>query len=500
MIVTKNLSAHILGEPLFEGVSLIIRPGDRIGIVGPNGSGKTTFLRILAGLLEPDTGSIKVEHERIGYLPQDIEFTETDTIDSFLAKVPVQAKGKALREVGLAKVDTETLVSDLSGGQKRRLAIAQVLGLGPTFLLLDEPTNHLDRETIGWLESFIKNFRGGVVVISHDRAMLDAVSKKILEIDSQTQTINEYAGNYSAYLLAREKKDELQNEAYERQQREKKRLELWLARAREEAAIHADPNKGKTIRAKEKYLQREIIAKEIPRVGAAKKIRGASMEGEVANAKLICRLSSISKSFGDTSLLKDVSFEVRGKERVLLSGNNGSGKTTILKMLMGTLAPDAGAIKIGDAVSVGYFAQEHEFEDKERTVLDEFLTTPELSHAKDPRAILGGFLFSDQDVFKKISSLSLGERVRLIFAKLTNQKYELLVLDEPTNHLDIPSREVIEHALMAYEGAIIAVSHDRFFIDKIGFDRILEIQKGTVHEVQEKGSEIIEELTEWHSE
>ncbi len=480
MIVTKNLSAHILGEPLFEGVSLIIRPGDRIGIVGANGSGKSTFLRLLTGLLEPDTGSVKVEHERIGYLPQDITFSETDTVESFLANSPAHVKVKALKEVGLARIEMQTRVADLSGGQKRRLAIARVLADGPTFLLLDEPTNHLDRDTIAWLEECIKSFRGGVIVISHDRALLDAVSKKILEINPQTKNISEYPGNYSAYLLAREKKDALQHEAYERQQREKKRLELWLSRAREEAAIHADPNKGKTIRAKQKYLEREIIAKPVVRVSAQKKIRGAHIAGEVANAKLICRFSGVSKAFEGKQILKEVSFEVRGRDRVLLSGNNGSGKTTILSLLMGTLAPDSGTIKIGEAVSIGYFAQEHEFEDTDRTVLDEFLSTPDLAYAKDARAILGRFLFSEQSVFKKISSLSLGERVRLIFAKLTSQKHELLVLDEPTNHLDIPSREVIEAALMEYEGAIIAVSHDRFFIDKIGFETLLHVEQRSV--------------------
>ncbi len=480
MIIIKNLSANILGEPLFEKVSIVIRPSDRIGIVGPNGSGKSTLLRIVAGLLEPDGGVVKIEHERIGYLPQDVEYGETDTVVQYLSSVPLSKRDKIMKEVGLQGVSIETPVRNLSGGQKRRLALARVLGTGPTFLLLDEPTNHLDWATIEWLEKFIQEFRGGVILISHDRSLLDGTVNKILEINPRDQIISEYVGNYSSYLLERVKRDELQNEAYDRQQREKKRLEAWLARKREEASVYADPSKGRMIRAKEKYLQREILGKEIKRAGPSKKIRGANLQGEVANAKLTCRVNSVAKHFGNKSVLTNVSFEVRGQERVLLVGANGSGKTTLLRILMGEMKPDSGSVKIGDNISVGYFAQEQESLDLKKTVMDEFLDTPNLVNQKDPRAILGGFLFSDQDVFKKVASLSMGERVRLIFAKLTNQRNELLVLDEPTNHLDIPSREVIEKALMEYEGSVIAVSHDRFFIDKIGFDRKLEVKNGVV--------------------
>lgn len=484
MIIIKNLSAHIQGEPLFEKVSLRIGSNDRIGIVGPNGSGKSTFVRIVAGLVEPDEGSVKVEQERIGYMPQDLVFGEDDTIESFVATVPASVRDKVIKDVGLASVSIQAKVSSLSGGQKRRLSLARVLGMGPTLLLLDEPTNHLDRDTIDWLEDFIQNFKGGVVLISHDRSLLDHTVTKILEIDPRAQKIKEYTGNYSAYLLERLKRDQLQNEAYDRQQKEKKRLEVWLARKREEAHVYADPSKGKMIRAKEKYLQREIIDKAVMRAESGKKIRGANLRGEVVGAKLICRVSSVAKRYGDKSILRDVSFEIRGKERVLLVGENGSGKTTLLKMLMGEITPDEGIIKIGEGVSVGYFSQEQEQLDLHKSVLDEFFDTPHLVAGRDARAVLGSFLFSDQDVFKKVSALSLGERVRLIFAKLTNQRNELLVLDEPTNHLDIPSREVIEAALMEYEGSIIAVSHDRFFVEKIGFDRVLQVHGGVVEIVR----------------
>ena len=482
MILVRNLRADILGDPLFAGVSTSIKSGDRIGIVGPNGSGKTTLLRIIAGLHEPDAGSVQIQQERVGYLPQDIEYAEEETVEDFISPVPPAVRDSVMKKVGLEAVGRESLVRNLSGGQKRRLALARVLGAGPTFLLLDEPTNHLDRATIDWLEGFINDFRGGVVLISHDRALLDGTVRKIFEIDPRQGKIKEFVGNYTGYLLEREKQDRLQNEAHERQQREKKRLEAWLARKREEASVYADPSKGKMIRAKQRYLEREIIGKEIPRAGARKSIKGAQLSGEVSNAKLICRFSGVAKSFGDRKILTDASFEVRGKERVLLTGVNGSGKTTLLRMLMDEVEPDAGSVKIGDNIRVGYFSQEQESLDLSKTVLEEFQDTARRIHEKDARAILGSFLFSDQEVFKQVKSLSLGERVRLIFAKLTNQRNEFLVLDEPTNHLDIPSREAIEKALMEYEGAILAVSHDKFFVEKIGFDRTLIVANGTVTE------------------
>lgn len=443
MIIIKNLSISIAGETLFEKVSFVLHKGDRIGLVGPNGSGKSTLLKAIIGEVEIDNGVIKVEHERIGYLPQQIILNDVN--------------------------------QKLSGGQKTRLALEKILQSKPTMLLLDEPTNHLDTEGIIWLEEVIKNFKGGVLIISHDRRLLDNTVNKILEIDPANNSFNEYVGGYSEYMLERSKKVEKQKEVYRLQQQEKKRLENWLTLKRQEASVYVDPAKGKMIRAKERYLQREIYDKEIKKPENFRKIKGVSVEGEVANTKLVLRCSNVSKSFEQRSILRDVTFEVRGKERMLLSGSNGSGKTTLLKILIGVLQPDSGEVKIGTNISIGYFAQEHESLDQSKTVLEEFLSTPDLISEKDPRQVLGAFLFSYQTVFKKVSSLSLGERVRLIFAKLTNQRNELLILDEPTNHLDIQSREVIENALMEYQGAILAVSHDRYFVDRVGFDRFIQL-------------------------
>ena len=224
-----------------------------------------------------------------------------------------------------------------------------------------------------------------------------------------------------------------------------------------------------------------LATKEIIKPKNHRKIRGMELKGETASSKLIVRCKNIAKRLGDKWILWDISFEIRGEERVLLSGSNGSGKTTLLKIITEDLSPDKGDLKIGEKVQIGYFAQEHENLDLHKTVIEEYLVTDRLTKSdKDPRAILGAFLFKGQDVFKKVSDLSLGERVRLIFAKLTNQENEFLILDEPTNHLDITSREIIENALIDYKGAMLAVSHDRYFIEKIGFERVLSIVNGAI--------------------
>ncbi len=475
MITIKNLTKHILGEPLFEQVSFVIHKGDKIGLIGPNGSGKSTLLKILLGEIEPDGGAVDIQQERIGYLPQGLPFQPGDA-----------------------------LVSQLSGGQKTRLALSQLFLTKPTLLLLDEPTNHLDAQGVEWLEDFLTKFKGGVLLVSHDRRLLDTVVDTILEIDPVNHAFVAYQGGYTEYVAQKGLALAQQQEAYERQQREKRRMELWLTLKRQEATLHGDPAKGKMIQAMEKRLQREIYDQELVRPGSQKKMRALELHGQTAESKLILRLSGIKKSFGNTpvspprhpeaegsrpachsgvltrkpvSVLWDITFELRGKERVLLAGENGSGKTTLLKIITGELAPDKGEVTVGEKVRIGYFSQQQEILDPNKTVLEEFLSTDRLNCAsKSPRAILGAFLLSGQEVFKKVAILSFGERVRLIFAKITHQENELLVLDEPTNHLDLQAREVIEEALREYGGALLVVSHDRYFLDKIAITRTLHLK------------------------
>lgn len=446
MIIIKNLTKHIHGDPLFEKVSFKLHRGDKVGLVGPNGSGKSTILKIITNEVETDAGMVTIENERIGYLPQQLVSHDTS----------------------------------LSPGQRTKKALEEILAIKPTFLFLDEPTNHLDIKGLEWLESVIQEFKGGVLIVSHDRRLLDKTVNKIMEIDSTNHVFAEYSGGYTDYVLEKERKLQKQEENYARQQKEEKRMKLWLALKKQEARIHADPAKGRQIRAMEKRLQREIYGQEIVNPKDAKSIKELDIKGEVPSAKLILRIKDISKSFGEKQVIKNASFEIRGREHVLMEGDNGSGKTTLLKIIAGELSPDNGEVRLGEKINIGYFAQEHESLDPEKTVLKEFENTDRLlsKHINNSRLILGSFLFEGNDVFKKVSSLSLGERVRLIFAKLTNQENELLLLDEPTNHLDIPSREVIEEALLGYKGAILAISHDRYFLDRIGIDNTFHLEGG----------------------
>jgi len=483
MIIIKNLTKNILGETLFEGVSFALHKGDKVGLVGPNGCGKSTLLKIILGEVDADEGDVRVEHENVGYLSQELPFKSGETVGSFLS-APENPKAKEILEkVGLGNISHDIAVNKLSGGQKTRISLAKILLDKPSVLLLDEPTNHLDLKGLEWLENFIRDFRGGVLIVSHDRRLLDNSINKILEIDSVNHKFAEYIGGYTEYMMEKEKKLAKWEDEYQRQQKEKRRLELWLALKRQEAHVHPDPAKGRLIRAKEKYLQREIYDKEISRPKSQKKINGLELKGEAASAKLIVRAKDIAKSFPGKQLLRGVNFELRGREHFLLAGDNGSGKTTLLKILIGELQPDSGEFKLGENIRFGYFAQEHEILNPDKTVMDEFLSTDRLlNSSRNPRSVLGAFLFGGQNAFKKVSSLSLGERVRLIFAKLTNQENELLILDEPTNHLDIQSREVIEDALLGYKGAILVVSHDRYFLDKISINRTLTIQNGIIKE------------------
>lgn len=480
MITVKNITKNILGEPLFKDVSFVLHPGDKVGLVGQNGSGKSSLMKLILGLDEPDAGTIAVEHERIGYLPQDPQFEPEATVETFLKATHANTE-RVLKRVGLEKIKQETHVAGLSGGQKTRLALARILLQNPTALFLDEPTNHIDTQGLLWLEEFIKDFKGIVFVISHDRTLLDTSVQRILEIDSANHIFSEFHGGYSAYKEEKKRRLEVQEGAYYRQQKKKEHMELWLALKKQEARAHPDPAKGKQIRAMEKRLEREVYSQEIQRPHDEKVMKGLELVGNSHAGKLIARCTDITKSFESQTILTKVNFEIRGTDRILLSGENGSGKTTLLKIIAGEIIPDSGMVKIGENVKFGYFAQEHEHLDPDKTVLEEFAVTDRLCHhEKDPRTILGAFHFHGQDVFKRVRDLSAGERVRLIFAKLTHQKNDFLILDEPTNHLDIASREIIEDSLIDYAGAIIAVSHDRYFIERIGFEKVIQLVRGSV--------------------
>jgi ATPase subunit of ABC transporter with duplicated ATPase domains len=358
--------------------------------------------------------------------------------------------------------------------------IAKALLHHPSILLLDEPTNHLDREGIDWFLEFLRAFRGTVFAISHDRELLEKMTR-IFEIKPDDHSFDFYVGGWRAYKEQRAERISERQDAYDEQQKEKKRLEERLRWRQIQASARSNPVLGAQVRMMKRRIEREITSQEIARPKSLKTLANLSLPGAVHDAKLLLAFREVSFALGEKMLFRNASFEVRGKERVILAGKNGSGKSTLLKIAMGLYHEQSGEVKIGANVHIGYFAQEHENLNPEETVLESFENTDRLrADIRDSRSILATFLFVNNALQKKVKELSPGERVRLLFAKLVHQENELLLLDEPTNHLDIESKEVIETALAEFEGGILAVSHDPYFIEAIGVTRTLQIEKGTI--------------------
>ena len=476
MIIIKNLEKSILGDTLFENVNFKLTRGDKVGFIGKNGGGKTTLMKVILGLEEADSGTVDTEKERIAYVPQDIVFEENDTAEKFLQNSGNLDFKNTLKKVGLEDLNLEQKINELSGGQKTRLAIAKAMLEKPSVLFMDEPTNHLDTEGLQWLENFVKDFFGIVFIISHDRKFLDNCIDRIYEIDSANKEFNEYMGNYTYYLEEKERRIENQIKNYDLQQKRKKEMEEWLRLKRQEATIFVDPAKGRQIRAMEKRLQREIYDQELVSPKSDKDMRDLEFAGETHLGKLILRVSNLSFNFRDRKLFHKVNFEIRGKDRIFLEGENGSGKTTLLMILLGLIKVTEGEIRIGEGVRIGYSSQNLEFANLNFTVLEDFDKAVSKTFSEGSKNILGSFLFSGNSVNKKIKELSFGERVRLTFAKLIHSEYDLLILDEPTNHLDIKTREIIEDALQNYAGALLVVSHDRYFVEQINLNWGLKIE------------------------
>lgn len=484
MILIRNLTKLVNYEPLFQHLNLTIHRGDRIGIVGPNGAGKSTLLKLIACMEFPDDGDIETEKERVGYLQQVIPQEEqAQSITSYLRHYKPHQIDAGLSEVGLSSIDRSLTLVSLSGGQKTRLALAKIFLERPTTLLLDEPTNHLDSQGITFLETAVRNFNGAVVVVSHDRAFLNTCVNKIVEFDTQTKNINEYIGNYDAYLAERDIRRARTTALYKVQQTKKKGMEAKLKEMQVLAA--RDQLDGAVIRAWKKRMEREVYSQEIIRPTNTIAIKNLRFDGSAHHGKLLVRFTDVEKSLGDSALLQKVSFEVRGNEHVLLKGHNGSGKTTITKLITNSLSPDAGEVKLGENVRVGYFDQEHNTLNPEHTIEQEvFADIGHKMKTDNIRGFLAGYGFFDADRFKRIAQLSSGEQVRLMLAKLVHEQCELLILDEPTNHLDIQSREIIESALKNYQGALLIISHDRYFLKEVGIDRTLLLENKQIREVR----------------
>ncbi|MCU9614712.1 ABC-F type ribosomal protection protein [Caldibacillus lycopersici] len=520
----NDVSKMYGGNTIFENISFDIKEGERVGFVGRNGSGKTTLFELLAGSEQPDTGNIHWKKGlEIGYLKQiptnhhaattkdvlklafsDLLATERKMKeleklmamekDSIHLKKLVSDYGNLLDKFTLEggyEIDTniekivhglnishllEQRYATLSGGEKTKIGLAHILLKHPDFLLLDEPTNHLDLLAVEWLGDFIQNYQGTVCIISHDRYFLDDVTNKIFDLENGE--INGYATNFSGYI--KEKQEQLMREfqAYEEQQKKIKKMKEAIKRLKEWANNANPPNEGlhKRARNMERALER---MEKISRPNVNPKKMSLDMEATTRSGKDVVFLRNVVKRFGDQLLFADVSMNITFQERVAIVGENGSGKSTLIKLILQQIPADEGEVKIGSNVKIGYLSQ-HVFEEAEDvSVIEAFRQEVPMTEG-EARNILSRFLFFGYAVFRKISQLSGGEKMRLRLAQLMYQEINFLVLDEPTNHLDIESREVLEEALEDFDGTILAISHDRYFLNKI-FKKIYWIEANRLH-------------------
>jgi len=541
MLQLSNISKTYGDVTVLRDVSFVVNPDDRLGLIGPNGCGKTTLLRIIAGQERPDAGSVQLNPPdlRVGYLEQGLRHDEGDTIADFLevgeaameraaarvaelAQALARAEGArrerlserygeavarlealattrpqrheaeaALARMGLGDAPPDAPVATLSGGQKTRLGLARMLTQRPEILLLDEPTNHLDIEMLEWLEAWLRDYTGAALIVSHDRTFLDHTVSRILDLDPATHTVTEYAGNYSDYVETWEREREKQWERWRDQRAEARRIRQDIARTRDQARrveLTTTPRQpgirriakkvAKKAKARERKLERYLEDQERvekPRRSWRMKL---AFEDIPESGQDVLILEDVAVGYGGAPLVRGVDQVLGAGERVALIGPNGTGKTTLLRAIAGRLAPLAGRVRLGANVRLGYHAQEQETLDPATTPFDTVAAVAAMSET-DVRSFLHYFLFTGDEVFVPIGALSYGERARLVLARLVASGCNFLLLDEPINHLDIPSRARFEQAMRAFEGAVLAVVHDRYFIRGVA-TRVWAIHDGTL--------------------
>ena len=504
------------GDEILKNVSFHIEEHEKAAIVGINGAGKSTLLKIIVGELPADSGEVVISKGKtLGYLAQNQDLLSHRTIydEMVEAKRPVIEMEQTLRQLeedmktasgedlenkmasysrlshqfelingyawkseivgvlkglGFSEDDFQKQISTLSGGQKTRVSLGKLLLLNPDIILLDEPTNHLDMSSIAWLETYLLNYKGSVIIVAHDRYFLDRIVSKVIELDGGKSTV--YPGNYSSYSEKRAQMRAIQMKAYLNQQQEIRHQEEVIEKLR-------SFNREKSIKraeSREKMLNKIEVLEKPREINDAMDIR---LEPNVLSGNDVLTVHDLGKSFGPLHLFSHVDFEIKRGERVAIIGDNGTGKTTILKIINGLVEPDSDEIVLGSKVHIGYYDQDHQILHNEKTLFEEISDAyPGMTNTQI-RNTLAAFLFTGDDAFKRIGDLSGGERGRVSLAKLMLSEANFLILDEPTNHLDITSKEILENALCSYTGTVLYVSHDRYFINKTA-TRILDLKNG----------------------
>ena len=522
MISLDNLTISYGGWTLFDGISFMINPKDRIGLVGKNGAGKTTLLRVITGEQQPTEGAVTINSEcTIGYLPQQMRVADTtslvaETAKAFEEVIRIEANierltaeiasrtdyeseeyaelihrlndandryhilggdtrdadiERTLLGLGFKRSDFERPTREFSGGWRMRIELAKLLLRRPSIFLLDEPTNHLDIESIQWLEEYLKNYNGAVLLISHDRAFLDNVTTRTVEIS--LGKAYDYKVPYSKYVVLRQERRAQQMAAYENQQRLIEKTEEFIEKFRYK------PTKSNQVQSRIKQLEKldriEVDEEDLSRLNI--KFPPAPRTGQI-----VAEVKEVGKAFGEKRIFSGAEFTIERGQKIALVGRNGEGKTTFARMLIGELEATEGSIKLGANVNIGYYAQnQDDLMDGEFTVFDTLDRVAVGDIRTRLRDILGAFLFRGEDIEKKVKVLSGGERSRLAMARLMLEPYNLLVLDEPTNHMDMRSKDILKDALQKYDGTVVVVSHDREFLDGL-VDRIYEFRDGGVRE------------------
>ena len=518
ILACQNISKSYVGNDVLKNVNFHIEKNDKCGIVGINGAGKTTLLRIILGEEEADSGNVVIARDvRMGYLSQNQDTELDNTIygamqeakkyiiemEARIRQLEQEMEGKTEDELapileaynrlstqydrengyayeseitgviaglGFSKEDYDRPIASLSGGQKMRVALGRLLLSHPDIIILDEPTNHLDMSSISWLEGYLAAYPGAVIVVSHDRYFIDKITNKIIEIDQGVSGI--YNGSYSYYSEEKAKRRQAEMNAYIKQQAEIAHEEAVITKLKQF-------NREKSIKraeSREKKLDKiERIDKPTETITDMR----LKLEPVCESGEDVLLVENLAKAYGENKLFEELGMDIKRGEHVALIGGNGTGKTTILKIIARKLAKDAGNVTLGAKVRVGYFDQEHHDLDVNKSIFDEMSDSfPDMNNTRI-RNVLAAFLFTGEDVFKKIGDLSGGERGRLSLAKLMLSPANFLILDEPTNHLDIPSKEILEDALKDYTGTVLYVSHDRYFINKTA-TRILELRENVL--------------------